>query len=286
MCSDLTPMAPSLSFDPNPTLGALQIGVLVSYVLFGVTTTQTYMYYTRFPNDTPKFKLMVAFIWFCELAHAICIGHTLYVVTISDYGHPERLVRTPESLSTAILFSGIVGPCVQAFFSFRIYVLSKKLYVPCVCWLLSFLRMVGSVSVFILALEMVSLASYEAQWGWLLTTILAVGAGVDLIIASTLVYLLSKKRDLGHKSTAATVDKLIKWTIETGVVTSAGGIIMLICFETMKDNFVWLAWFVVLARLFSNSVLASLNSRASLREMKEDVIGMTSSTVPAVSTIV
>ncbi|KAJ6546339.1 hypothetical protein B0H10DRAFT_1736755, partial [Mycena sp. CBHHK59/15] len=179
--------------------GALQIGVLVSYALFGVTTTQTYIYYTKFPDDTRQIKLMVAFIWLCELAHAICIGHTIYVTTISDYGHPEHLVRAPESLSTAILFSGVVGPCVQAFFSFRIYMLSKSLYIPCICWTLSFLRMVGSVAVFILALQMVSLASYEAQWGWLLNTILAIGAAVDLIIASTLVYLLSKQRDLAHK---------------------------------------------------------------------------------------
>ncbi|KAJ7691745.1 hypothetical protein B0H17DRAFT_934805, partial [Mycena rosella] len=187
--------------------GALQIGVLVSYVLFGVTTTQTYLYYGRFPEDTRKLKMMVSrqfslsynLIRFCELGHAICIGHTIYVATISDFGHPERLVRAPESLSTAILFSGIVGPCVQAFFSFRIYMLSTSMYIPCACWTLSFLRMVGSVSVFILALEMTSLASYEARWGWLLTTILAIGAMVDLVIAATLVYLLSKQRGLAHK---------------------------------------------------------------------------------------
>jgi hypothetical protein len=39
--------------------GALQIGVLISYVLFGVTTTQTYIYYSRFPDDSPKLKAFV-----------------------------------------------------------------------------------------------------------------------------------------------------------------------------------------------------------------------------------
>jgi hypothetical protein len=32
--------------------GALQIGVFVSHVLFGVTTTQTYVHYSRFPDDS------------------------------------------------------------------------------------------------------------------------------------------------------------------------------------------------------------------------------------------
>ncbi|KAF7360504.1 hypothetical protein MVEN_00781200 [Mycena venus] len=304
-------MPPVPSFDPNATLGALQIGVLVSYALFGVTTTQAYIYYTRFPEDSPKIKAMVAFIWFaqksgprvflinyriCELAHAICIGHTLYVSTISDFGHPERLVRAPESLSTAILFSGVVGPCVQAFFAFRIYRLSRSLWIPCVCWTLSFLRMLGSFSVFVFALQMVTLVAYEAQWGWLLSTILAVGATVDLIIASTLVYLLVQQRENSHKSTVATVDKLIKWTIETGVCRgdhyvglcsslslSLWSLETLISFKqflTMKDNYIWLGWFVVLARLFSNSLFASLNSRATLRAMKEDVVALCSTGPP------
>jgi adenine-specific DNA glycosylase len=41
------------------SLGALQIGIFVSHVLFGVTTTQTYIYYTRFPEDSPKLKALV-----------------------------------------------------------------------------------------------------------------------------------------------------------------------------------------------------------------------------------
>lgn len=39
--------------------GAMLIGVLFSYVLFGVTTTQVYIYSNRFPNDSRKIKLLV-----------------------------------------------------------------------------------------------------------------------------------------------------------------------------------------------------------------------------------
>jgi hypothetical protein len=41
------------------SLGALQIGVFLSHVLFGVTTTQTYIYYSRFPEDPPQLKALV-----------------------------------------------------------------------------------------------------------------------------------------------------------------------------------------------------------------------------------
>ncbi|KAJ6593203.1 hypothetical protein B0H19DRAFT_1089389 [Mycena capillaripes] len=265
-----TRMEPVFVFDPNPTIGALQIGVLASYVLFGVTTTQTYIYYNRFPDDYLKLKTLVSFVWLCELAHAICIAHTLYTYTISNYGHPERLIqRAPESLEAGIFFSGVVTASVQAFFSFRIYALSHKLYIPLITWTLSFLRFVLSTVVFTSGLGMIDMASYEARWGWLAITLWSVSAANDLLIAATLVFILAHRRSNVHQRTAALVEKLIGWTIETGVMTSAFGLITLVCFLTMSDNFIWLGMITVSARLFSNSLLASLNSRASLRALDD-----------------
>jgi hypothetical protein len=46
------------------------------------------------------------------MAHAFCVGHTLYVYTISGYAHPERLAGPiPASLDTALLLSSVVGVC-------------------------------------------------------------------------------------------------------------------------------------------------------------------------------
>lgn len=48
-----------VSFNVHTTLGALLIGLFISCCLFGVSTTQTYMYYTRFPKDSIWLKIMV-----------------------------------------------------------------------------------------------------------------------------------------------------------------------------------------------------------------------------------
>jgi hypothetical protein len=40
-------------------LGAYEIGVLMSYAFFGMTTTQTYIYYSRFADDSRKLKSLV-----------------------------------------------------------------------------------------------------------------------------------------------------------------------------------------------------------------------------------
>ncbi|KAJ7509009.1 hypothetical protein B0H11DRAFT_1360896 [Mycena galericulata] len=102
------------TFDTNSTLGTFEIGVLLSYVLFGVTTTQAYIYYQRFSDDSRKLKFLVSFVWLCEVAHTVCIGVTLYHETVSDYGLPERLVFQPLSFTIAFLFSGTIRACGMA----------------------------------------------------------------------------------------------------------------------------------------------------------------------------
>ncbi|KAJ7483349.1 hypothetical protein FB451DRAFT_104812 [Mycena latifolia] len=245
----------SSGFDVDSTLGALLIGVLVSYVLFGVTTTQVYIYQNRFPKDSRKMKVLVAFVWFGELAHVICIGHALYRMVISDFSHPERLVNIPQSLGVSSLFNAIVTSCVQGFFSFRIYRLTKSLYIPFVTGTLSLLSFLSTVVVFVIGLQTFPFTVFEVKWGWLFNTLWSVTVANDLMIAATLVFWLWRRRDNSHLITVASVDKIIAWTIETGVVTSAAAILTLTFFVTMQTNF------------YSNSFLASLNSRATLRRI-------------------
>ncbi|KAF8212604.1 hypothetical protein K438DRAFT_1804846 [Mycena galopus ATCC 62051] len=258
------PPSTSLSFNADSTLGALLVGTLLSFVLFGVTTTQTYFYSGRFPNDSRNMKLLVACVWTLELGHVICIGHTLYVLAVTDFDHPERLSMFPQSMGASTLFNALVAMCVQGYFSFRIYRLGKRLYIPLLTWTLSFLFLGGSTVIFAVGQRTVSFSLFDARWGWLFDTLWAVAAANDLIIAVVLVFWLVKKRDESEYMTHV-LDKIIAWTIETGVITSAAAIMNLICFMTMKDSFVWIAWYVVTARLYSNSFLASLNSRGTLR---------------------
>ncbi|KAJ6592876.1 hypothetical protein B0H19DRAFT_1245686 [Mycena capillaripes] len=158
----------------------------------------------------------------CEVGHAVGIGHTLYKYTILDYGHPERLSGPfPPSLAVIVFLSGIISACgkflyfMEAFFAFRIYVLSKKPYIPTVVLALALVRLLGCTVIFVMALRAPSVQSYEVHWGWLSTTMWSIGAANDLMTTTTLVSLLYKQRVYAQKRTAALMDKLILWTIGT-----------------------------------------------------------------------
>ncbi|KAJ7720192.1 hypothetical protein B0H16DRAFT_1474540 [Mycena metata] len=244
------------SFNPNTTLGALQIGVLISYVLFGVMTSQTYIYYHRFPDDPPRLKVLVAFVWYtalatklvCEVIHTVCVGYTLYDYAISDYTHPERLAgAAPKSFDVAILLSAVIGVSVQGFFSFRIYAFSKKLLIPILIWIMALWRLVGCGILMMEGIQMIMMARYEAKWTWLATACWSVSTVNDWTITVTLVFLLHSRRTDGHKRappksrrTAALVDKLITWSIETGMLTRLMLFLkMLKCIEPRQLTFVY-----------------------------------------------
>ncbi|KAJ7496721.1 hypothetical protein FB451DRAFT_201499 [Mycena latifolia] len=246
----------------DSTIGAFEVGVLISYVLFGFTTLQTYIYFSRFPNDRRLLKCLVGFVWCCEMAHMVCVGAALYTLTITYFGQVERLMRIPDSLTAGITFSGLVGPSVQSFFALRIYRLSESWWIPCLCWGLSFIRAVGAIAASVEGIKMVTLEQFGTQWGWLAATNWAVGAVNDLIIAGTLAYLFSRQRsELLPKRTLKVVDRLIVWTIETGAVTSIAGVATLICFLVDQKNFAWIAWYYFQTHFWQ----ASTHARPSVR---------------------
>ncbi|KAJ6510536.1 hypothetical protein C8R45DRAFT_964440 [Mycena sanguinolenta] len=252
-------------------LGPSEIAVLASYALFGVTTSQTYTYFTRFPNDPRILKSLVIFVWSCELAHIVVTANTLYTISVLDFDHPEGLVYVPLPILVSFFINGIIECCVQGFFAFRIYRLSGRRYIPAVIWTLGFTQLLLSVLPLVSGTlqGLIPIAAFETQQTWVVYSTMGVSAANDLIIATTLVYYLYLERAHAARRTIIVIDKLIQWTIETGVITSTAAFLELIFFATMPLNFYWLAVDILLGELFSNSFLASLNSRTMLRTMNE-----------------
>ncbi|KAF9564952.1 hypothetical protein CPC08DRAFT_705016 [Agrocybe pediades] len=260
-------------FNADLTLGAVEIGVLVSTFLFGVVTVQCYVYAFRFPKDPLFLKFLVPFVWLLELAHTICICQALYVVTIRQYGRPQLLDIPPQSLNVAILFSGFIGPIEQGWFSHRIYKFSGQMYLPLFCASLAVTRWFMSTALAIVAFHRLTVEQYIQKWCWLLSSILVIGAISDAILALALCYYLSQWRHTAFKRTTRLLDRLMLWSIETGLLTCIGAVALLACFIAMPDTFVWIGIFSILARLFSNTFLASLNARPTLAQIyQEDTI--------------
>ncbi|KAJ7288779.1 hypothetical protein C8J57DRAFT_1281202 [Mycena rebaudengoi] len=257
-------LAPDAMLDG--TLGSIEIGGVVSTFLFGIVTLQVWNYYRRYPADGRTLKLLVAVIWFLELGHGIATCHAIYTLTITFYGQPQR--DPPRSLQTTLLFSAPIYTLVQIFFANRIRLLSGRLSIMLICCCLTLLRFAGSMGMLVVTM-IEGLAVLQVDYRWLMCSSLALGAAVDIIIAISLCCCLWQLRHSELARLRKLGDTAMAWSIETGAATSGASIIQLILF-LMRDDLVWFPFFLVTARLFSNSLLVSLNGRARLRSMTQE----------------
>ncbi|KAJ7107939.1 hypothetical protein C8R44DRAFT_885323 [Mycena epipterygia] len=257
----------TISFNLDTTIGALEVGILVALFLSGMVTVQVWTYFHRYRHDPWGLKFVVGLCWSLELGHTIAICHTLYKITVIEYGQPQRLIIPPLSLDSAILISGFIGPLEQGWFTYRLWKLTKKVLLPLLCMVLTFTRFVGLIGLSFIALHAYPLPEYNARAGWLIESIVIVSATLDTLLVCALCYHLSSWRTDPSRVMNKIVNQIMTWTVEAGAVTILGALGFLSTYLTMKNNYVYVGFFVVIPKLFSNSLLLSLNSRERFAEV-------------------
>ncbi|KAG1812834.1 uncharacterized protein BJ212DRAFT_1301316 [Suillus subaureus] len=292
-----------MTVNPNNTLGALQVGGSIMVFLFGIDTLQTYYYFKRYPNDRLWIKLLVVWIWLEEIGHTVSVLSGMYLLTVTQFGQPDALAVTtmPTGYAWSIVFSGSVGSIVEAFFAHRMYVLSKSWYLPSIAWTLASFRFCGSMVAAAKVFGNISLDVFSTKWRWLITACFATGAGADLIVAGGLCYYIHReKRVAMGQTTMRILDRLLAYTVETGLVLSMSAVVILIIWGTTPhscENFVQIIWWfgiflfytegnnsilitlqalIPRSLVFANSLMASLNTR----RVHEDVAGGTVISLP------
>ncbi|KAJ7289135.1 hypothetical protein C8J57DRAFT_1493591 [Mycena rebaudengoi] len=255
--------------DSPLVLGVLELGVFFSLIMFGVVALQGYVYFRHCQSDRAGLKVLVGLVLVFELAHTVAAAHSIYYITIVTAGLPElEKPATTYSLSFTPIFETLITALVQGFFAYRIRLLSGRVSISVVCWILCVLRFVGGMGMAAVGILDVPTPPFHIQdhYGWAITSALTVGVVLDLLITVSMCvyikrlytpYTLPKGEELIHR--------LISWTIQTGLITSLASVAVVITFLTVKHTFIWLALYTFLAKLYSNSLLVSLNSRPSNR---------------------
>ncbi|EAU80812.2 hypothetical protein CC1G_04922 [Coprinopsis cinerea okayama7 len=270
------------------TIGAIQICSLVSIFLFGVLTLQSHLYFMHYPRDKWFIKALVTITWLLELGHSICVAGEVYRVTITYYGQPEELGRIPL-LPVSVTFGAVITLLVHAFFSLRIYRLFPPPYhyLGVFILLASLIPFVGKLYASAQALKNPVVSELEKQWGWLAIALFFCDAGMDVLLSGSLVGYLCKQRGSPFRRTTDLVDRLIQYTVCTALLPCLTSLAAAIStpvghsiqgfeertsltegpmFIRLVDlEAIWLAIYTCLAKLYSNSVLAALNSRKTLR---------------------
>ncbi|KAF4566103.1 hypothetical protein EYR36_011518 [Pleurotus pulmonarius] len=248
------------------TIGALEIGLMFSGCLFGALTIQAIVYHSKFQQtDGYLTQLMVATIWFLELGQLCSHFHGIYYLTII---HHANLVSPPLSVGVAFLLSSCIGPLVETFYVSRLFLFSSRVTPALVGYVLTLARLAGWLYLSSHILSISSFPSFVESYGLLLEILLSGSAAVDLVVAiANCWYLWKGRRRLTGNARGNTLRALTNATPipETGLITSISFMITLICFLMARQYLIWMAVSSALTKVFSNCLLASLNSRPYAR---------------------
>ncbi|CAA7268564.1 unnamed protein product [Cyclocybe aegerita] len=259
------------------TFGAIEIGSFGAAFLFGIVTLQCYIYFSQNPNDSRKLKAMVAIIWVLECVHSVLIFWEVYRLTITYYGRAKE-VRQYPGFSSVLMLGGFITMIVQCFFAYRVWKFLPRPYrfIGLACGVIAITRGIMSLYGSVEAILMTSYPAYLADYQHYLTALLALGAFIDVVNAASMSYFLVMQREKAFSKTTTLIDRLVAYTIGTGVITSVAAIAVLILFQTLSQRvIISLALYVALAKLYSNSLLSALNARRSLREGSSKSVSIT-----------
>ncbi|KDR81049.1 hypothetical protein GALMADRAFT_153413 [Galerina marginata CBS 339.88] len=253
------------------TLGAAFIGLVVASLLHGVSVVQAW-YYFGHQSDTWSLKALVGAVMFFDTVHQILITHTVYTYTVTNWGNPEQLGLIVWSMLVEVVFNGLTAFLVQSFLAMRVWRLSnrKKLLTTVVA-----LLVVGEFGC-VIAFTAIALhlKTYEqlSKLKYLSILVNGLAAAGDVLIAGTLCTLLHFSRTGFHRSDTM-INKLILFAVNTGFLTSLCAVASLISARIVVagNTFLYIAFFFCIGRLYTNSLLATLNARKMIRGAGEAI---------------
>ncbi|KAI0701759.1 hypothetical protein C8Q76DRAFT_240747 [Earliella scabrosa] len=250
----------------DDTLGAAFLGTIATSCLYGITVVQTYIYYKRYSETDPLYlKCLVFLLWVLDSLHLALITHAVYFYTVINFTNIIQLTIPTWSILSQIVVTGVSDLAVRGVFCHRVWKLSNRNWPLLIAIIISSLVVFGGGMAF--AVKGFRIPNFEALSEISDILYISLGSGVfaDVLIAASLCFLLAKRRT-GFARTDSTVRVLMLYSINTGGLTSLCALLCLLTYASMPNNFIFIAFYFVLPKLYLNALLATLNARRSLRE--------------------
>ncbi|KAF8223581.1 hypothetical protein L208DRAFT_1411620 [Tricholoma matsutake] len=250
--------------ETGPLTGPLVLGYMLGCILVGVLSMQVHSYYNTFPNDRSWIKWLVGVVYGLEVVFTVFTLINAWAAFGIGWGDVHSLMYQHWSMVPLAPLNGIIASMVQFFFAYRIFKLTTNgVWLPIIICMISALQcaMVFYVGI----LNAVRGCSFKTFYE--LSTFISIWLAGDavcdvLITISTVTILVKAVRRSRFRNTDTTLKRLIRLSVETGLITASGATVELILWQTQAFLNYHYIFFIILGKLYSNAMLAALNSRA------------------------
>ncbi|TFK92885.1 hypothetical protein K466DRAFT_594821 [Polyporus arcularius HHB13444] len=257
--------------EENPAeafFGGLLVEVFIACILFGITTLQTFIYFQTYPNDSRLFKLFVAVTWILEVVHtAFCIQFC-YAYIIHGFADFTGLNNINWGVGITVFTEVILSTLVQLFYVRRVWIMSDKSKILTgVILFFTISRVAFGIGSTILSYRFPHWLLFRSETAATVTVSGGLGAAalVDVMVALTLSFYLSRGRSDYHRQSNSRVNRIMLYAVNSGAITATASILSVILYATQKQSLVFLGLVEIQGKLYANSFLGSLNARSHMR---------------------
>ncbi|KDQ59280.1 hypothetical protein JAAARDRAFT_34011 [Jaapia argillacea MUCL 33604] len=260
--------------DISNTLGNLFLSLAVGAVLYGVTLTQAYVYFSRYHDDGRILKFLVVVICVLDGLNLVFTTHLVYHYVITNFGVFEALNHVVWSMKALSVAHESLVPLVELLYLWRIRKLSLLLpksgaTAPKIisgAWV--------TICVLILAntafgFRNIIFFDTFLRHDWNVPVGLALWCPIAISTSGGMVFLLRPALH-GGKRVGGLVGAVILYSVATGLLTSLVSVVCLVVFIADQNSLLYIAIGLCLPRLYANSCLAMLNARLRLRDRLAD----------------
>ncbi|OBZ68982.1 hypothetical protein A0H81_11086 [Grifola frondosa] len=252
--------------DIGDSFGVILLSTIINAVFYGITVLQSLYYFDKFSEDSWSLKLVVLLVWVLDTITLVLDSHVCYHYLIVNYENPIALqfqVWSAE-LETAITFTVVF--VVQLFFVIRIWKVGNGQ------WLLPICIALAAGGAFEITVAVFRFKLWTDTLGPVVTTPVQVNSILetvtDISITVVLCWLLCREKRVGRRNFRTSniiINRWIIFLVNRGAVAALVQIFILIAKLRWPQTLIWVAFHNTVSRVYSNSMLATLNSRVVLR---------------------
>ncbi|KAK7473113.1 hypothetical protein VKT23_001212 [Stygiomarasmius scandens] len=241
-------------------------------------------------RDPTWMKLYVAVLLFANLLNTIFLAIWLYNAMISNFGDIDSLMTADWLFATGAVMTGIIVSYVQVFFAWRVKVLTGSVLLSLLAGIPSVLGFVASlvssfeVKRFPRVVEFGNFKDWIVLWlvsettsDLIITSVLVtylcvlpamippqLGCGANRFASTDMVITnntIQRRNKQGFRGSDEVIDRIIRLTVQTGLVTSVVAVIDVVLFLVFPNSATHLVFNIPLNKIYSIMLMSSLNSR-------------------------
>ncbi|KAG7086274.1 hypothetical protein E1B28_002239 [Marasmius oreades] len=248
--------------------GPILIGMFFSTILYGVTVVQIFLYFARY-KDPAWIRYLVIYLFMVEtLSTAFCF-EMVYEPLIRKAGLPDIKITSPLLLAADGPVTAMIATPVQLLMAWRIKVITQSqsrfkiisgsTIMPLIIAIFSVASLAGGIWLGIRVARQPRFEDFAQFKGasvlWLVSTAVA-----DVLIAGAMVLSLIRRKS-SFQATNNQIDRILRLTVQTGTLTAVAALADSILFLILPHTTLFFIWDLSLSKLYTNSILSSLNAR-------------------------